>query len=232
MTSDEAGGPSPVRVVIIDDQHLVRQGIQALLALSSHVTVVAEADDGQTGLAAIEEHHPEVVLLDLRMPRMSGLEMLRVAGVRGIDLPPVLILTTFDDDDATFEALRLGARGYLLKDVTLKQLVESIETLASGGRVIQPSLTAGLLERIVTGGTGATPGGPGADEPDAQPLSEREVEVLRLLAAGYSNREVAKALHLAEGTVKNHVSAILLKLGVRDRTRAVLRAIELGLIAH
>ncbi|HMT33401.1 MAG: response regulator transcription factor [Actinomycetales bacterium] len=232
MTEDAPSELSPVRVVIVDDQHLVRQGIQALLALSPHVTVIAEADDGHAGLAAIEEHHPDVVLLDLRMPRMSGLEMLRVAGMRGIDLPPVLVLTTFDDDDAIFEALRLGARGYLLKDVTLKQLVESIETLASGGRVIQPGLTAGMLERLVTGGTNPTPGGPGAGDVDVQPLSEREVEVMRLLAAGYSNREVAKALHLAEGTVKNHVSAILLKLGVRDRTRAVLRAIELGLIAR
>ena len=232
MTEDAPSELSPVRVVIVDDQHLVRQGIQALLALSPHVTVIAEADDGHAGLAAIEEHHPDVVLLDLRMPRMSGLEMLRVAGMRGIDLPPVLVLTTFDDDDAIFEALRLGARGYLLKDVTLKQLVESIETLASGGRVIQPGLTAGMLERLVTGGTNPTPGGPGAGDIDVQPLSEREVEVMRLLAAGYSNREVAKALHLAEGTVKNHVSAILLKLGVRDRTRAVLRAIELGLIAR
>ncbi len=232
MTEDAPSELSPVRVVIVDDQHLVRQGIQALLALSPHVTVIAEADDGHAGLAAIEEHHPDVVLLDLRMPRMSGLEMLRVAGMRGIDLPPVLVLTTFDDDDAIFEALRLGARGYLLKDVTLKQLVESIETLASGGRVIQPGLTAGMLERLVTGGTNPTPGGPGAGDVDVQPLSEREVEVMRLLAAGCSNREVAKALHLAEGTVKNHVSAILLKLGVRDRTRAVLRAIELGLIAR
>lgn len=232
MTEDAPSELSPVRVVIVDDQHLVRQGIQALLALSPHVTVIAEADDGHAGLAAIEEHHPDVVLLDLRMPRMSGLEMLRVAGMRGIDLPPVLVLTTFDDDDAIFEALRLGARGYLLKDVTLKQLVESIETLASGGRVIQPGLTAGMLERLVTGGTNPTPGGPGAGDVDVQPLSEREVEVMRLLAAGYSNREVAKALHLAEGTVKNHVSAILLKLGVRDCTRAVLRAIELGLIAR
>ncbi|HMT90995.1 MAG TPA: response regulator transcription factor [Dermatophilaceae bacterium] len=232
MTEDAPSELSPVRVVIVDDQHLVRQGIQALLALSPHVTVIAEADDGHAGLAAIEGHHPDVVLLDLRMPRMSGLEMLRVAGMRGIDLPPVLVLTTFDDDDAIFEALRLGARGYLLKDVTLKQLVESIETLASGGRVIQPGLTAGMLERLVTGGTNPTPGGPGAGDVDVQPLSEREVEVMRLLAAGYSNREVAKALHLAEGTVKNHVSAILLKLGVRDRTRAVLRAIELGLIAR
>ncbi len=232
MTEGAPSELSPVRVVIVDDQHLVRQGIQALLALSPHVTVIAEADDGHAGLAAIEEHHPDVVLLDLRMPRMSGLEMLRVAGMRGIDLPPVLVLTTFDDDDAIFEALRLGARGYLLKDVTLKQLVESIETLASGGRVIQPGLTAGMLERLVTGGTNPTPGGPGAGDIDVQPLSEREVEVMRLLAAGYSNREVAKALHLAEGTVKNHVSAILLKLGVRDRTRAVLRAIELGLIAR
>ncbi len=231
-TDSPLGGPDhqAVRVVVIDDQHLVRQGIKALLGLSPEVEVVGEADDGAAGLEIIDATHPDVVLLDLRMPRMSGLEMLRVAQRRDAPVPPVLVLTTFDDDDAIFEALRLGARGYLLKDVTLTQLVESIQTLSTGGRIIQPGLTAGLLDRLVSGPTGQH-GASAVESSELAPdLSEREVEVLRLLAAGYSNREVAQALHLVEGTVKNHVSAILLKLGVRDRTRAVLRAIELGLI--
>ncbi len=230
MTDQAAAGMPPTRVVVIDDQHLVREGIKALLSLSPAIEVVGEADDGASGLAVIDAAAPEVVLLDLRMPRMSGLEMLRVAQRRATPIPPVLVLTTFDDDEAIFEALRLGARGYLLKDVTLDQLVESIQMLASGGRIIQPGLTAGLLDRLVSGGPAVT----SAVEANelAPDLSERELEVLRLLAAGYSNKEVAKALHLVEGTVKNHVSAILLKLGVRDRTRAVLRAIELGLISR
>lgn len=222
-------GNRPVRVVIVDDQHLVREGIKALLALSPEVSVIGEADDGIAGLQVIERESPDIVLLDLRMPRMGGLEMLRVADSRGTRLPPVLVLTTFDDD-AIFEALRLGARGYLLKDVTLTQLVESITTIADGGRVIAPTLTAGLIDRL---SSGTAPERSAAESSSLAPdLSERELEVLRLLAAGYSNREAAQALHLVEGTVKNHVSAILLKLGVRDRTRAVLRAIELGLISR
>lgn len=229
-TEHDPAGDTPVRVVIIDDQHLVREGIKALLSLSPHVDVAGEADDGAAGLEIIDELAPDVVLLDLRMPRMGGLEMLRVARKRHTPLPPVLVLTTFDDDDAIFEALRLGARGYLLKDVTLTQLVESIQALASGGRVIQPGITAGLLDRLATG---VAPGGSSVESSELSPdLSERELEVLRLMAAGYSNREVAQALHLVEGTVKNHVSAILLKMGVRDRTRAVLRALELGLISR
>jgi len=222
-------GNRPVRVVIVDDQHLVREGIKALLALSPEVSVIGEADDGIAGLQVIERESPDIVLLDLRMPRMGGLEMLRVADSRGTRLPPVLVLTTFDDD-AIFEALRLGARGYLLKDVTLTQLVESITTIADGGRVIAPTLTAGLIDRL---SSGTAPERSAAESSSLAPdLSERELEVLRLLAAGYSNREAAQALHLVEGTVKNHVSAILLKMGVRDRTRAVLRAIELGLISR
>lgn len=237
MTAPTAGpdgrptGSPAVRVVIVDDQHLVRQGIKALLALSPDVEVVGEADDGGAGLEVIVATAPDVVLLDLRMPRMSGLEMLRDVQRRQATVPPVLVLTTFDDDEAIFEALRLGARGYLLKDVTLAQLVESIRTLAAGGRIIQPGLTAGLLERLAAGPTAGH--GSAIESAELSPeLSEREIEVLRLLAAGYSNREVAQALHLVEGTVKNHVSAILLKLGVRDRTRAVLRAIELGVISR
>lgn len=221
-----------IRVVLIDDQTLVRQGIRSLLTLAGHIEVVGEAGDGVDGLAAIEANTPDVVLLDLRMPRLDGLGMLRALAERG-PMPPVLVLTTFDDEAAVLGALQAGARGYLLKDVTLDQLVGAIETLADGGRLVQPAVTAALLERLTGGAApGATgPEGRLADAPVAQPLTQREVEVLRLMAAGYANREIGQALHLAEGTVKNHVSSVLLKLGVRDRTRAVLRALELGLVS-
>jgi DNA-binding NarL/FixJ family response regulator len=136
----------------------------------------------------------------------------------------VLVLTTFDDDEAVLDALRSGARGYLLKDVTLDELVHAIETLARGGRLVQPAVTAGLLARLTDRGPASAP------EQVVEPLTARETEVLRLVAAGLANRQIAEALHLAEGTVKNHVSSVLLKLGVRDRTKAVLRALERGLL--
>ncbi len=221
-----------IRVVLIDDQTLVRQGIRSLLTLAGHIEVVGEAGDGVDGLAVIEASSPDVVLLDLRMPRLDGLGMLRALAERG-PMPPVLVLTTFDDEAAVLGALQAGARGYLLKDVTLDQLVGAIETLAAGGRLVQPAVTAALLERLTGGAAPEVTGPEGrlADAPVAQPLTQREVEVLRLMAAGYANREIGQALHLAEGTVKNHVSSVLLKLGVRDRTRAVLRALELGLVS-
>lgn len=229
--------PRPVRVLIVDDQLLVRQGIRALLALSPAIDVVGEADDGAAALEQVEQLSPDVMLLDLRMPRMSGLEVLQelarpraVAGRGRRRRPAVLVLTTFDEDGAIFEAMRLGARGYLLKDVSLEQLVDGIETLAAGGRVIQPSLTAGLIDRLNSGALPDATSFESADHP--QDLTEREAEVLRLMAAGFSNREIGQMLHLAEGTVKNHVSSVLTKLGVRDRTRAVLRAVELGLITR
>lgn len=226
--SRAAAALAPIRVVVVDDQHLVRRGIIALLSLSGSVQVVGEAPDGEAGLRLVEQVRPDVVLLDLRMPRMGGLDMLRALGQRDGVGPPVLVLTTFDDGEAVLEAMRLGAKGYLLKDVSLDQLVDAIQTLAAGGRVVAPGITAGLLERVTHRMPGEESGFEAADAP--QPLTEREVEVLRLVAAGYANREIANALFLAEGTVKNHVSSVLLKLGVRDRTRAVLRAIELGLV--
>ena len=213
-----------IRVVLVDDQTLVRQGIRSLLELADDVEVVAEAGDGQAGLAAIAAHRPDVVLLDLRMPVLDGLGVLEALDG---DAPAVLVLTTFDDDDAVLAALRAGARGYLLKDVTLDGLLDAIRTVAAGGRLIQPAVTAGLLDRLIRGDVPDRPdvsGTPGED------LTPRELDVLRLMAAGWSNREIAHGLHLAEGTVKNHVSAVLLKLGVHDRTRAVLRALDLGLI--
>jgi DNA-binding NarL/FixJ family response regulator len=216
-----------VRVLLVDDQTLVRQGIRSLLELAPDVDVVAEAEDGMAALAAVREHTPDVVLLDLRMPRHDGiwaLEALREAG----DDVPVLVLTTFDDDALVLRALRAGARGYLLKDVTLEQLTGAVRTLASGGTLVQPSITDRLLRAVRSGTVPADDLDDGAGA--VQELTDRELEVLRLVAAGFSNREIAHALYLAEGTVKNHVSTVLLKLGTRDRTRAVLRALHVGLL--
>lgn len=213
-----------IRVCLVDDQTLVRESIRSLLALAEDIEVVAEADDGVTGLAAITEHDPDVVLLDLRMPRRDGLQLLDDLGRTDDAMPPVLVLTTFNDDELVLQALRAGARGYLLKDVTLDRLVAAIRRLADGGTLIQPAITAGLLERL---GTASTDDGPLGPPPE---LTPREQDVLGLVAGGFPNRGIAEALHLAEGTVKNHVSSILLKLGVRDRTQAVLRALELELV--
>ncbi len=219
-----------IRVALIDDQTLVRRGIRSLLELADDIAIVGEAEDGDAGLVCIAEHRPDVVLLDLRMPGRDGLAVLAELRERG-DAVPVLVLTTFDDDELALQALRAGARGFLLKDVTLEQLVGAIRTLAAGGSVVQPALTDRLL-RAVTSAEGRRPG---QDDgfghlPAPEPLTDRELEILRLLAGGYANREIADALHLAPGTVKNHVSNVLLKLGVRDRTRAVLRALHLGLL--
>ena len=211
------------RVVVVDDQTLVRQGIRTLLDLAG-IEVVGEADDGEAALAVIGEGSPDVVLLDLRMPRYDGIWALNRLRELGGEIP-VLVLTTFDDDELVLEALRAGARGYLLKDVTVEQLARAVATLAEGGPLIAPSITDRLVRAIQSG-----PPPVGADAPAVQELTEREVEVLRLIAAGYSNREIAEVVFLAEGTVKNHVSTILLKLGVRDRTRAVLRALHEGIL--
>lgn len=212
-----------IRVAIVDDQTLVRQGIRSLLALSNEIDVVAEASDGDEALAVLDAHVVDVLLLDLRMPRRDGIATLEALRARG-NRVPVLVLTTFDDDELALGALRAGARGYLLKDVTLDQLVGAIRTVATGGTLLQPALT----DRLLRAGSEHTTAVTGVHRPD--PLTDRELDTLRLVAAGYSNREIASALHLAPGTVKNHVSNVLLKLGVRDRTRAVLRALDLGLL--
>ena len=216
-----------VRVLLVDDQTLVRQGIRSLLELAPDIAVVAEAEDGMTALAAVREHEPDVVLLDLRMPRHDGIWALEAMAESGHDVP-VLVLTTFDDDALVLRALRAGARGYLLKDVTLDQLTGAVRTLASGGTLVQPSITDRLLRAVRAGTVPADDLDDGTGP--VQELTDRELEVLRLVAAGFSNREIAHALFLAEGTVKNHVSTVLLKLGTRDRTRAVLRALHVGLL--
>jgi DNA-binding NarL/FixJ family response regulator len=218
-----------IRVVVIDDQTLVRQGIRSLLSLAEGIEVVGEAADGTEALEAIAELRPDVVLLDVRMPRMDGLAVL--ASLRERDDPvAALMLTTFDDDEALMRALRLGASGYLLKDASLERLVDAIRTVADGRTMIRAALTDRIVQGIAQDSAGAPP-----DDVDrlATPVerpTERELEILRLMVAGWSNKRIARGLDLAEGTVKNHVSTLLAKLGVRDRTRAVLRAIEEGIV--
>jgi DNA-binding NarL/FixJ family response regulator len=212
-----------IRVVLVDDQMLVRRGIRSLLELSGDIRIVAEAADGDEALAVIRRDKPDAVLLDVRMPKRTGVEVLQELQ-RGGDLPPTILLTTFDDDEVLLEGVKAGARGYLLKDVSLEQLTEAIRTVAGGGTLIRPAVT----ERVLRGLEHVRRDFESLDPPD--PLTRRELEILRLMAGGYSNREIADALGTAEGTVKNHASSILSKLGVRDRTRAVLKALELGYI--
>ena len=214
---------SRIRIVLVDDHTLVREGIRTLLGLVEDLELVGEAASGQAAVQVVAETRPDVLLLDMRMPDGDGLFVVEQLAQRG-QLPATLILTTFDDDTAAIEVVRAGARGFLLKDVTLDRLVSAVRALAAGETLIQPALTARAEQKLCEAAAGRVA------PPDALPMTPREREVLRLLAAGYSNREIARALLLAEGTVKNHVSSILTKMCVRDRTRAVLKAAERGLL--
>ena len=214
-----------LRVCLVEDETLVRHGIRKLLELGGRVEVVAEARDGEEALTQIEQSRPDVVLLDVRLPRLDGIGVLRaLQGKPGA--PPCLVLTTFDDREVTLAAIREGARGFLRKDVSLEHLLEAIETLAAGGTYLQPAVTESLLRGL----DGARRSLPVPGLAPVEPMTPREAEVLGLMAAAYTNREIAEALGTAEGTVKIHVSNILSKLGARDRTQAVLSALELGLL--
>ena len=212
-----------IRICLVEDQTIVREGLRALLKLSADLSVVAEASDGEEAIEVIEREKPDVVLLDLRMPKLDGVGVLRQLRERGT-LPPALILTTFDDDAMLFEAVRAGAKGWLLKDVSLERLTSAIRTLAEGGTCIEPVIT----ERIMRALDGSGVAFEAAALPE--PLTDRERTILRFLAGGYSNREISDLLKISDGTVKNHISSVLAKLGVRDRTRAVLKAIDMGMI--
>lgn len=212
-----------IRVCIVEDQTIVRQGLRSLLALNSDIVVACEAVDGVEAVEVIEREKPDVVLLDLRMPKLDGVGVLQRLRERGT-APPTLILTTFDDDSKLFDAVRAGAKGWLLKDVSLERLTGAIRTLAEGGTCIEPAIT----ERIVRALEKSDMAFDAAALPE--PLTDRERTILRLIAGGYSNREISELLSISDGTVKNHISNLLAKLGVRDRTRAVLKAIDMGVI--
>lgn len=211
-----------IRVCLVEDQALVRQGLVSLLGTVPDIDVVAEAAGGRQALTVIAASCPDVVVLDVRLPDLDGIGVIRELASRG-RLPPTLLLTTFDDDEALIRGVLAGARGFMLKDVTRDQLAEAIRTLAGGGSMIHPVASARIAR-----GAAAPARLDGVPEPDR--LTDREMEVLRLMAAGMSNREIGEMLGMVEGTVKNHVSTILSKLHARDRTRAVLKSFELGLL--
>jgi DNA-binding NarL/FixJ family response regulator len=211
----------PIKVLLVDDQNLVKMGICSLLELSGNIDVVAQLEDGTGVLAAIEKYQPDIMLLDIRMPNMNGLEVLGAMKEQGVSLP-ALILTTFDEHDLVLKCMKLGAKGYLRKDVSLDALMKAIDTVVAGELWIQPAITNQLIENnsFIQAQSSEV----------IEPLTNSEVQVLRLAAAGYSNNEIAEAIHKSAGTVRNQMSFILAKLQVRDRTRAVLKAIEHGLI--
>ena len=214
-----------IRVLIVDDHAVVRMGLRTFFDLQPDIEVVGEAADGQQALRQAAALAPDVVLMDLRMPVLDGIAATRRLRVDQPDIR-VLALTTFDDDEDVFAALRAGAVGYLLKDVSSERLVEAVRAAARGESVLQPSVAAKVVARFAQLDDGAGP----STQPLVVPLSDRELEVVRLLAQGRSNREIAAALFLAEGTVKNHVTNVLAKLEARDRTQAALRARALGLL--
>ena len=217
-----------IRILLVDDQRLMREGLRTLLELEKDFEIAGEAGDGQAALAAYAELRPDVVLMDIRMPVMDGVEATRRLRVQWPEAK-VIILTTFDDDANVFEGLRAGAQGYLLKDLSGQELANALRTVTGGGALIEPS----VARKVVAEFARLSPSPQSATSANAdliEPLSERELDVLRLVAQGLSNGEIADRLSLAEGTVKNYVTSILQKIGARDRTQAALRARELGLI--
>ena len=218
--------PRPVRVLVVDDQTLFREALTTLLEARAEVEVLGCAGDGAQALRLVDRLRPDVVLMDLRMPVLDGVSTTQRLRVEHPEVR-VLVLTTFDDDDEVFPALRAGAVGYLLKDATADRLVEGVQAAARGESVLQPSVAAkvvAMVSRLPDLPERARP------QPLVDPLSPRELEVLQELADGRSNREIASRLYLSEGTVKNHVTNVLAKLGARDRTQAALRARSLGLL--
>ncbi len=212
-----------IRICLIDDQALIRSGIRVLLGLFDGLSVVGDAGDGEAGIDMVTALKPDVLLLDVRMPGVNGVQVVsRLAAANA--LPPTLLLTTFEDDAALVGGLRAGARGYLLKGVTAEILVEAIRTVAQGGSYLYAPLAAAAAagSRDAAWREGAF------EDPDA--LTERETDVLKLMTSGISNAEIARALGIGNGTVRNHVSSIFSKLGVTDRTKAVLHALQRRLV--
>lgn len=216
---------TPIRVLLVDDQPLFREGVHTLLSLQPDLEVVGEAGNGEEALRLAARLRPNVILMDLQMPVLDGVEATRRLRLTQPDCR-VIALTTFDDDEYVFEGLRAGAIGYLLKDTPSVKLLEAIRAAARGESFLQPSIAA----KVVAEFSRLADQAPARPQPLAEPLSEREHDILRLVVTGASNKEIAAALVITEGTVKNHLTNILAKLGVRDRTQAALKAKELGLV--
>ena len=215
-----------IKVLLCDDQSLFREALRTLLSANADLEVIGEASNGEEALRFVVSESPDVVLMDLRMPIMDGVEATRRINQLGKTVK-VIVLTTFDDDETVFEGLRAGAVGYLLKDVTSDKLVEAIRAAYSGDYFLLPSITAKVVSEF---SRISKPARKQFDEFLPEPLSPREVEILKIVATGASNREIADQLFISEGTVKNHLSSILSKLGVRDRMQAILKAKEFGII--
>ena len=213
-----------IRILIADDHPIVREGFGAIVNAEADIQVVAQASDGIEALELAAAANPDVALMDLRMPNMGGAEAIRRLRQTNPNLRAI-VLTTYDDDEAIYEAIRAGARGYLLKDVRPKDLIRAIRRVHAGGSLLQPVVVERLLDRL----------GPEPSDDEAEPveaLTPRELEVLQIMARGARNRDIADELVISERTVKIHVANVMAKLGVSNRTAAVVRAMDLGLIKH
>jgi DNA-binding NarL/FixJ family response regulator len=221
------GPPAPIRVLVVDDQELVRSGFCVILDAADGITVVGEAADGAAAVAAAAAHHPDVVLMDIRMPGMDGLEATRLltGGSLGPQTPKVVMLTTFDLDEYVYEALRAGASGFLLKDSPRADLIAAVRAAAAGNAMLAPTVTRRLIEAFAHRPPQTMPA-----PSRLASLTAREREVLVLLARGGSNTEIAGTLFVSEATVKTHVGNLLAKLGLRDRVQAVILAYETGIV--
>lgn len=213
-----------IRVLLVEDQALVRRGVADLINLTPDLRVTAEAEDGEQALERLRRADYDVALMDVMLPKLNAVEVLERLRAEGTAFAPVLLLTTFDDDDLLLRGLRAGARGYLLKAVSFEDLAEAIRALAQGETRILPAVTDRARNLLR-----ATPQ-PALAPTLPEPLTRRETEILRLMAGGFSNKEIASALAMSEGTVRNHGTVVFAKLGVRDRTRAVLKGLEIGLL--
>ena len=212
-----------IKIILVEDQLLVRKGIVGLLKLNSEIEIIAEAEDGVEALDKIKKLVPDVVLMDIQLPKMSGIEVLKELNRENISIPTIL-LTTFDDNKLFEDGVKAGAKGYLLKDVSIEMLSDTIARVANGEKVLRPAITEKIVHKIQNTELNF-------ESTDLnEKLTKREIEILRLISSGYSNKEIAEMLYISAGVVKNYTSSIFTKFGVRDRTRAVLKAIELGLI--
>lgn len=216
---------SPLRIVLVDDQELVRAGLAFIISTEPGLEVVSEAGNGELGLVAVADHRPDIVLMDVRMPVQDGI--VTTSMIRDVDGPPVLVLTTFDDDEVLWGAVQAGAAGFLLKDSPADDIIRAIRSVAAGGSWLDPRVTPRLLQVVRDTGADRTTA---AASPELERLSERELEVLVLVSRGATNAEIAEQLYVSERTVKGHVGSIFAKLGARDRAAAIVLAYDSGLV--